>query len=149
MTSSYHTEQTVASIVVNNGLQRIGVQASQATSGGGPTYSASRQIQVMAFDDNASGFAAAHTNLLSAGSIANEFDAAFDATPTRSGQTITHITTIPTGSGNFTIRRISLHDDTATNVTTTSTTLVSGVDGQSLTKTSDFTLAATLNHLHS
>lgn len=138
----------MASLVVNNGLQRIGVQASQATSGSGPTYSATRHIQVMAFDDNASAFAAAHTNLLSAGSITNEFDAAFDAAPTRSSQTITHITTIPTGSGNFTIRRISLHDDTATNVTTTSTTLVSGVDGQSLTKTSDFTLAATLNHLH-
>lgn len=138
----------MASLVVNNGLQRIGVQASQATSGAGPTYSAVRQIQVMAFDDNASAFAAAHTNLLSAGSIANEYDGAFDAAPTRTGQTITHTHTVPTGSGNFIIRRISLHDDTATNVTTSSTTLVSGVDGQSLTKTADFSLQAFLNHLH-
>ena len=73
-----------------------------------------------------------------------EFDAAFDSTPTESGQTITHIMTIPTGSGNFTIRRISLHDDTAANVTASSTTLVGGVDGQTLAKTVDFTLAITM-----
>jgi len=40
--------------------------------------------------------------------------------------------------------RVSLHNDTAANVTGSSTTLVAGIDGQSLTKTSDFTLAITV-----
>lgn len=133
----------MASLMTDTGRQRIGVQASQAT-GSGVTYSASRQIQVLAIDDNATGFAAAHTNLLSAGSITNEFDVVFDSTPTRSAQTITHIATIPSGSGNFGIKRVSLHDDTTTNVTTTSTTLMGGIDGQTLTKTSDFSMTFTI-----
>lgn len=135
----------MASIVVNNGLQRIGAQASQATAGT-PGYSSARAIQVMAFDDNASAFAAAHTNLLSAGSISNEFDQAFDGTPTRSSQTVSHVTTLASGAGaqNFTIKRLSLHDDVAGTVSTTSTTLVAGVDGQTLGKTVDFSLAVTL-----
>lgn len=127
----------MASIITNQGLQRIGIQASQATG-----YSASRQIQTMAVDDSASSFASGTTTL---GSPSNEFDAAFDSTPSRSNQTITHVMTIPTGSGNFTIKRVSLHDDTATNVTGSSSTLVGGVDGQSLTKTSDFSVAITMN----
>lgn len=127
----------MSSIVVNQGLQRIGIQASQATA-----YSAVRNIQTMAVDDSASAFASGTTTL---GSPTNEFDAVFDATPTRSSQTISHVMTIPSGSGNFTIKRVSLHDDTATNVTGASTTLVAGIDGQSITKTSDFSLAITVN----
>ena len=138
----------MAAITVNNGLQRIGCQSSQATSGSGPTYNASRQIQTMSVDDSTTAFASTHTALNTGGAVSNEFDAAFDSTPTRSSQTITHIMTIPTGSGNFTIKRVALHDDTATNVTTSSTTLVAGIDGQSLTKTSDFTLAITVNLLY-
>lgn len=98
----------------------------------------------MAVDDATEAFQAADTKLDDGTGYTQEFDAAFDSTPTESGQTITHIMTIPTGSGNFTIKRISLHDDTAANVSGTSTTLVGGVDGQSLTKTSDFTLAITM-----
>lgn len=138
----------MASLVVNNGLQRIGIQASQATSGSGPTYSATRHIQSMSWDDSSTAFAAGHTALNSGGAVTNEYDQAFDAAPTRSSQTITHVSTIPVGSGNFTIRRIALHDDTAANVSTASATLVAGVDGQALTKTSDFTLATTLNLLY-
>lgn len=138
----------MASIVVNNGLQRIGVQASQATSGAGPTYNAARHIQTMSWDDLNAAFAAGHDQLNDAGAITNAYDQALDGAPTRTNQTISHISTIPTGQGNFTIRRVALHDDTAANVTTSSTTLVSGVDGQSLTKTSDFTLATTLNHIY-
>lgn len=136
----------MAALVVNNGLQRIGVQASQATSGSGPTYSAARQIQVMAFDDNATGFAAGHTALNSAGSITNEFDQAFDGAPTRSSQTTSHVCTLAAGAGsqNFTIKRLSVHDDTVANVSSSSTTLCAGVDGQTLAKTVDFSLAATL-----
>lgn len=137
----------MASIVVNNGLQRMAVQTSQATSGAGPTYNASRHVQTMAVDDQSSAFLSTDVDLNRAGglTVTNEYDSAFDATPTRSGQTTTHIMTIPTGSGNFTIRRISLHDDAAANVTTASDTLVAGIDGQSLTKTADFSMTLTLN----
>jgi len=133
----------MASIVVNNGLARIGVQASQATSGAGPTYSASRQIQVGSVDDSSVAFAAGDTALNTGGAVATMFDQVL-VTPTRTGQVITHTWTIATGSGNFTIRRIALHDDTTANVSDSSATLVAGIDGQTLTKTSDFTLQLTV-----
>lgn len=126
----------MASIVVNRGLQQIGRKASAVTG----TFN---NIQVMSVDDSSNAFAAGDTALNTGGAVTNEFDAAFDSTPTASSQTVTHIMTIPTGSGNFTVRRIALHNDTATNVTTSSTTLISGVDGQTLAKTSDFSLAIT------
>lgn len=129
----------MATLIVNRGLLRIGQQASQSTN-----FSATRQIQVMAVDDATGAFAAANTKMNDGAGFTQEFDAAFDATPTESGQTITHVMTIPTGSGNFTIRRASLHDDTAATVAAASVSLVGGVDGQALTKTSDFTLAITL-----
>lgn len=135
----------MAAIVTTRGLQRLGVQASQATSGTGPTYSATRHIQTLSVDDQSSAFLAADADLDRAGglAVANMFDQALN-TPTRTGQVISHVTTIPTGSGNFTIRRIALHDDTAANVTTASDTLVAGIDGQALTKTADFTITFTL-----
>lgn len=133
----------MASIVLNNGLQRIGCQASQATSGTGPTYSATRQIQVGSVDDSTVAFAAADTALNTGGAVTTMFDQVL-LTPTRATQVITHTWTIAVGSGNFTIRRVALHDDTTTNVTTSSTTLVAGIDGQSLTKTTDFTLQFTV-----
>lgn len=138
----------MASLVPNNGLRRIGVQASQASPApgdGGPVYSVSRQIQVMAVDNRATAFVAGDTNL---GNPTSEYDQAFDANfPARlnNTQSVAHAMTIPTGQGNFTITRVSMHDDTTTNVTPTSNTLVSGIDGQSLTKTSDFTLKITNN----
>ena len=130
----------MAAKIVNAGLNRIADTASQ-TSG----YSASRYIRVMAIDDSATAFTAGATTL---GSPSNVYDAAFDGTPTRSSQTVSHVMTVPTGSGNFTIRRISLHDDTAANVTGSSTTLVGGIDAQSLTKTSDFTITFTVRILY-
>lgn len=136
----------MAAIFVTNGLQRVGVQASQATSGSGPTYSATRHIQTLSIDDQVSAFLVTDTDLNRAGAltVTNEFDLAFDAAPTRSGQVVTHVATIPAGSGNFTIRRIAMHDDTAANVSTSSDTLVCGIDGQSLLKTADFAMAITL-----
>lgn len=138
----------MASIIVNNGLQRIGTQASQSTSGAGPTYSATRHIQTMSVDDSTVAFAAGDTALNTGGAVTNMYDAALTSAPARSGQTHPHIMTIPTGSGNFTIKRIALHDDTAANVTTSSTSLIAGVDGQTLSKTSDFTMTITLNLLY-
>lgn len=133
----------MSSITVNRGLQRIGVQASQATAVSGPTYGAARHIQTMSVDDSAVAFDAADTALNTGGAVTNEFDAAFDAQPTRAAgtQTVSHTMTIPQGSGNFTIRRIAFHDDTPGNVSTSSTTLVAGIDGQSITKTAAFSLA--------
>lgn len=139
----------MAAVTFTNGLQRIGVQASQASSGAGPTYSVSRHIQTMSVDDSSTAFAAGNTALNSGGAVTNEYDQALDGTPTRSGQVISHVMTIPTGQGNFTIRRIALHDDTATNVTTSSSTLVAGIDGQSFTKTSDFTFGITFTLTYS
>ena len=130
----------MAAKIVNQGLQRIGINASQATA-----YSASRYIRTMSIDDSSNAFAAGDTALNSGGAVSNAFDQALDSTPTRSSQTITHLCTIGTGDGNFTIRRIALHDDTAANVTTSSTTLVGGIDGQALTKTSNFTITFTVN----
>lgn len=133
----------MASTVVVRGLLRIGQQASQATG-----YSATRQLQTMSIDDSAVAFAQSHTALNTGGAVTNEFDQSFDSTPSTStdstSATISHITTYGTANGNFTIRRIALHDDASGTVTSSSTTLVAGVDAQSLAKTTDFTLAVTL-----
>lgn len=137
----------MSTLVTTNGLQRIGVQASQATSGSGPTYSSARSIQVMSVD-NASGaggaFAAGHTTLNDVTpDPANEFDAAFDAASTRSSQTISHVMTLQTGDYNQIVNRIALHDDVAATVTASTATLVAGIDQLSLTKASTFTLKTT------
>lgn len=134
----------MASLVVNQGLQRCGKQTFESTN-----YNAAREVQTGSVDDSSTALAAGHTALNSGGAVTNEFDVARDATPTESSQTIIFVYTIPTVSGNFTIRRLCEHDDTAANVTTSSTTLFGGVDNQQLTKTSDFSLAVTKNYTFS
>lgn len=129
----------MAAKIVNQGLIRCGKQTFESTN-----YNAARNVQTLSIDDSSNAFAAGDTALNSGGAVSNEFDQVFDATPTESSQTVTTVTTIGTGDGNFTIRRIALHDDTAANVTTSSTTLFGGIDGQSLTKTSDFTMEITV-----
>lgn len=125
----------MASLVVNQGLQRIAVNASQA-SGTGVTYNSARFVQTMALDDATGALAAANTKLDDGTGYSQEYDAALDSTPARTNQTVLHIMTVPTTQGNFRVRRFSLHDDTAANVSGTSTTLVAGVDGQDITKDS-------------
>ena len=137
--------------IVNQGLQRIGINASQVGGAGavGSSQTVTRYIMTMSVDDNATNFAASDTALnTSRGAITNEYDQLLDAFPTRSGQTISHICTIATGNANFTIKGIALHDDTSTNVTSSSATLVAGIAGQSITKTSSFSLAITLSILY-
>lgn len=134
----------MAAIIVNRGLLRIGQQASESTN-----YNAARNIQTMSVDIGTTAFGAAHTKLNDSADVTENsgttyFDKVLDATPTESGQTITHIMTLATSEGNFTIKRIALHDDAAANVNASSATLVGGVDGQTLAKTSDFSLAITL-----
>jgi hypothetical protein len=134
----------MATKIVNQGLQRVADTVSQ-TSG----YNSSRYVRTLSIDDGAVGFVSTHTALNSGGAIANEFDQAFDSTPSRIGQTVTHVSTIGAVDGNFTIKRIALHDDSAANVTTSSSTLFGGIDGQSLTKTADFTMELTVTILYS
>lgn len=123
----------MAAIIVNRGLQVIVGRASN-------TADSFAAIQSMSVDDGTVAFAAAHTALNSGGAITNEADVDFDSTPTRAAQTTTHVATFGTGVANFTIKRIALHNAAAASVTTSSTTLVAGVDGQSLTKTSSFSM---------
>ncbi len=130
----------MAKKIVNRGLLRFGQQSSQSTN-----YNVARFIRTMSVDDGTVAFASTHTALNSGGAISNAYDQALDSTPTESGTaTITHVCTFGTGVANFTIKRLTLHDDTAANVTTSSTTLVCGIDGQTLTKTADFSLAVTI-----
>lgn len=138
---TYTNVAATDTLVVNRGLLRIGQQASESTN-----YSDVRNIQVMSIDDSTVDFAAGDTALNSGGAVSNEFDAAFDVTPTETAPAvITHTMTVPTGSFNgVTGRRIALHDDVAGTVSTSSTTLVAGVDSKSLGKTSDFSMAISL-----
>lgn len=132
--------------VVNRGLQVTGGRTFN-------TADAFAAVQALGIDDATGNFEAAHTAINGTGgtarTITNSFFQNFDATPTRSNQTITMVTTIPTGSGNFTIRGISLHNNTSGSCTTSSTTLFAGIAGQAITKTSSFSLAITLSVLYS
>jgi hypothetical protein len=127
----------MASLIVNRGLQVIGGRASN-------TADAFLEIDSMSVDDSSTAFAAGDTALNSGGAVTNEADRDFDATPTRSSQTVSHTVTFGTGEANFTIRRIALHNAAAASVSTSSVTLVAGIDGQSLAKTADFTLTITV-----
>lgn len=126
----------MASIVTSLGLLTLGRHGFHSTG-----YSASRYFQTMSVDDSATSLTAGTTTL---GSPTNMFDAAFDSAPTETGTaTIVCVMTIPTGSGNFNGKRFVEHNDTAANVTGTSATVCSGVDNQSLQKSSDFSEAIT------
>lgn len=129
----------MASRTVNRGLLRILQQAYQSTN-----YNVARFVRTLSVDDSSTAFAQTDTALNTGGAVTNEYDQAFDATPTELGQSVSFTTTIGTGNGNFTIRRICTHDDTTTNVTTSSATLVQALDGNAFLKTSDFSLAITL-----
>lgn len=102
------------------------------------------KLQTMAMDDATGAFAAGNTKLNDAAGYTQLFAAAFDITPTRSGATVTCIMTAGTGSANFTIRRVSLHNTVAGSTTASSTGLWGGIDGQAITKTTDFSLATTV-----
>lgn len=128
--------------VVNRGLQITGGRAFS-------TADAFAAVQALGIDDATGNFEAAHTAINGAGgtarAITNSYFQNFDATPTRSAQTVSMTTTIPTGSGNFTVKGISLHNLTAGSCTTSSTSLFAGIAGQSITKTSSFALGITLS----
>lgn len=131
--------------VVNRGLQITG----------GRTFSTADSfaaVQSLSVDDATGNFEAAHTAINGTGgtarTITNSAVQNFDATPTRSNQTVSCVTTLATGTANFTIKGVALHNITSGSVTTSSTTLFAGIAGQSITKTSSFSLAITLSVLY-
>lgn len=131
--------------IVNRGLQITGGRTFN-------TADAFAAVQALGLDDATGNFEAAHTAINGTGgtarTITNSYFQNFDATPTRSNQTITCLTTIGTGNGNFTIRGISLHNATAGSCTTSSTTLFAGIAGQAITKTSSFSIQLQLSVLY-
>lgn len=136
----------MASKYSDYGLQRQLAQAFQATaSGGGPAYSATRHVQTMSVDDSANAIGDTDDAANDGGAVTNFFDKAFDAAPIRTGQSVACKTTYAAAEAIMTIRRILLHDDTPANVTSASTTMCGGVDGQAFGKTADFAVAITLS----
>ena len=125
--------------VVNRGLQVL-VGKAFGTADAFPA------VLSIGIDDCATNFAASDTKLNDRASppTTNVFGQSFDATPTRSSQTVTCVATIPTGSGNFTIRSISLHTVVGGSVSASSVSLFAGITGQSIAKASTFSLAITL-----
>jgi hypothetical protein len=125
----------MASLVVNQGLQMIGDRASGVAGAGAAI--------VTGAVDNATGTTlAAHTKLndITSTSI---FAAAFDATPTRSGQVVSHIWTVGTGSAAFAIGRFSLHNTASGSTTVSSTGLMAAVDGFTITQNGVFAIVVT------
>lgn len=132
--------------VVNQGLQRCGRNLAIVGGGAGvgSSQTVTRYLMTMSVDDNATNFAAADTALnTSRGTVTNEYDQLLDALATISSQTISFTTTIGTANGNFVHKGLAWHDDTATNVTSSSATLIAGIAGQSITKSSSFSIAYT------
>lgn len=126
----------MGAIVPNQGLQVIGDRASGIN---GPPAA----ILSMSVDDSATALAAGTTTLSSpTNMLAKAFDATF---PSRAAQTVSHKTTYEKTEANFTVKRVVLHNIAAGSVTGTSTNVIAGIDGQSLTKTSAFKLAFTID----
>lgn len=125
----------MATIIVSRGRNVIVGRAYN-------TAEAYNPIQSLSVDDQSSGFLDTDEDLDRAGglTVANSYVVDFDSTPTLNTSTnqVTSVATVPAGQGNFTIRRIAHHNAAAASVTVSSNTLVSGVDGFSFTKTSDF-----------
>lgn len=126
----------MANRCVTRGLLRVGQQAFQSTN-----YNVARYIRTMSLDDSTVAIAAGDTAANTGGAITNFFDKAFDSTPTETAPAVISFqTTFSTSEAIYTVKRILIHDDTTTNVTSSSTTLVAGVDAQSLVHTADFQL---------
>jgi len=135
----------MASKVVNQGLKMIGDRASGVSG-------AAAAIAGMSFDDSTVAFAATDTAANSGGAITNFQGNALDSTPTGPAATtpyvVTHLCTLTTGQFNtFTVKRMAAHNSNAP--TTSSTTLISGVDGFAITKQSTFSITPTYKHSYS
>lgn len=124
----------MASLEVNRGLQQTGIRAA------GITGANSSAAVTMVADSKSSALAATDTTI-----AASTFKAkAFDATPTRSNQTVTYVATFTATQANFAIKRLTIHNLAAASVTSNSSSLLGGIDGQSFTKTTSFALTISL-----
>lgn len=124
----------MARLVVNQGLQVIGQRASAF---GGPPAA----ITSMAVDNGtaaSNSFLATHTALSNGGATINSIATQLFSALTTSAQTVQHFSLYGTAAANFQIGRVSLHNSIAPTLSTAS--LIGGIDQQSLTKTTDFTL---------
>jgi hypothetical protein len=124
----------MARLIVNSGLQVIGQRASAIN---GPPA----QIQTMAVDNGTAGsnsFLATHTALSNGGGTINSIATQTFSATTSSAQTVQHFSLYGTAAANFQIGRVSLHNSATPTLSTAS--LIGGIDQQSLTKTTDFTL---------
>lgn len=135
----------MAARVVNQGLKMIGDRASGVSG-------AAAAIAGMSFDDSSVAFAATDTACNSGGAVTNFQGNALDSTPTGTAATtpyvVTHLCTLTTAQLNgVTVKRFALHNSATP--TSSSTTLISGVDGFSLTKASSFSMTPTYKHSYS
>lgn len=99
------------------------------------------QIQSMAVDNGtaaSNSFLAAHTALSNGGATINSIATQSFSSLLTSAQTVQHFSLYGTAAANFQIGRVSLHNSAAPTLSTAS--LIGGIDQQSLTKTTDFTL---------
>jgi hypothetical protein len=127
----------MANLIVNQG---IGFDLDRLAAINGPPAA----VQSMAVDDG-NPFTATDTKLNDQAATqvaAVGMDASF---PSRAASVLSFQGTFATGVGNFTIKRISLHNIASGSVTLSSTTLYGGVDTQSITKTSAFSLTVKIN----
>jgi hypothetical protein len=135
----------MARLIVNQGLQVIGQRAS--FSAGAPAL-----IQAMCVDGGTAAtnsFLATHTALSNGGATltnTNSFASTSFSATTSSAQTIQHFSLYGTGTANFTIGRVSLHNSATP--TLSSASLIGGIDQQSLLKTTDFSLQIEVDILY-
>jgi hypothetical protein len=129
----------MANVNMTQGLKMVGDRASGVAG-------AAAANAGMSVDDNAT-FTNTDTSCASTGGSPTNFQGnALDSTPTggvaATPYVVSHLMTLTTAQYNtFIIKRIGLHNSAAP--TRTTTTLMFGIDGLSLTKQSSFSLVTT------
>lgn len=129
----------MANVNMTQGLKMVGDRASGVSG-------AAAAIAGMSVDDNTT-FTNTDTTVASTGGTPSHFQGnALDSTPTGGSAAtpyvVSHIMTLTTGQYNtFIIKRIGLHNSASP--TNSSSTLMFGIDGLSLTKASTFSLVTT------
>lgn len=126
----------MANINFIGGLKMVGDRASGVAG-------AAAAIAGMAVDDSATAFVNSNTQQSGATNFQGN---PFDSTPTSPAaatpHVVTHVMTLTTAQfNNFVVKRIGLHNTATPTASTTS--LMFGIDGLSLTKASSFSLVTT------
>ena len=129
----------MAALSMTQGLKMVGDRASGVSG-------AAAAIAGMTFDDNTVSFVNTHTACNSGGASPHIQGNALDATPigpaAATPYVVPHLCTLTGAQFNtFTVKRIALHNTAAPTDSTSS--LMFGVDGLSLTKQSTFSITPT------